>query len=98
LANLTIAKSLDYKLPICILGKTFKPNTNITTGSCSILLKNLIIEKGYEVEMYDPNIDGSTYILEKRIYFIGTKHDIFKEYVFPPGSYVIDPHRYIEKQ
>ena len=34
---------------INILGKTFKPETNLLLGSPSILLKNLIEEKKYKV-------------------------------------------------
>ena len=30
-----------------ILGKSFKPETNITTGSPSILLKNILEERGH---------------------------------------------------
>ena len=44
---------------IKILGKSFKPETNITTGSPSILLKNILEERGHQVEMFDPYIDDS---------------------------------------
>ena len=41
-----------------ILGKSFKPDTNITVGSPAILLlKNLLQERGHDVEMYDPCVD-----------------------------------------
>ena len=35
-------------------------------------------------------------ILKKGIYFIGTKHSIYKDLVFPKGSIIIDPFRYIK--
>lgn len=35
---------------------------------------------------------------EPRIFFIGTKHEVFKNYIFPAGSIVIDPFRYIPEQ
>ena len=35
---------------------------------------------------------------EPRIFFIGTKHEQFKNYMFPAGSIVIDPFRYIPDQ
>ena len=44
-------------LPITILGKSFKPQTNITTGSPSILLFNILRERGLSATMYDPYID-----------------------------------------
>ena len=43
LVNLVINNSKDRQ--INLLGKTFKPETNLILGSPSILLKNLIEEK-----------------------------------------------------
>ena len=57
LANLIIETHEKNNLPICILGTAFKPNTNIETGSPAILLKNILINKGYNVETYDPNME-----------------------------------------
>ena len=38
---------------INILGKSFKPETNIITGSPSILLKNILEERGHGVFMWN---------------------------------------------
>lgn len=35
---------------------------------------------------------------EPRIFFIGTKHEVFKNYIFPESSIVIDPFRYMPDQ
>ena len=43
--------------PIMILGKSFKPESNIEVGSPSILLKNILEERGHTVAMWDPYID-----------------------------------------
>jgi len=95
LADLIIQKSKG--LPIVILGKTFKKETNLTVGSPSILLKNLLDEKGIESIIFDPIVDSTNPpIDEKSLFFIGTNHGIFKEYKFPKGSVVIDPWRYLE--
>jgi UDPglucose 6-dehydrogenase len=84
-------------LPIVILGKTFKKETNLTVGSPSILLKNILDEKGISSTIFDPlTDDGIPPISEKSLFFIGTNHSVFKEYKFPEGSVVIDPWRYIE--
>jgi hypothetical protein len=50
--------------------------------------------------LYDPYVDvGEVCDLTKpRVYFIGTRHEVFKTYEFPKGSVVIDPNRYIEGQ
>jgi UDPglucose 6-dehydrogenase len=96
LADLIIEKSKD--LPVIILGKTFKKETNLTVGSPSILLKNLLDEKGIESVIFDPMTDaGNPPISEKAVYFIGTNHGVFNDYHFPKGSVVIDPWRYIRE-
>ena len=55
LANLVIDNSKNRQ--INILGKTFKPETNLLLGSPSILLKNLIEEKKHKVYAWDPYVD-----------------------------------------
>jgi len=99
LADLTIQESREAELPIVILGKCFKKETNLTVGSPSILMKNIIEEKGYSVKMYDPLVDKTPPPLNnKSVFFIGTNHDAFLDYIYPEGSIVIDPWRYIKDQ
>ena len=102
LANLIEETSFKYKgcydgYPIKILGKSFKPETNITTGSPSILLKNILRERKYEVEIWDPYVDDgeNDSKQEAMIYFIGTKHPDFTSYEYNKDSIIIDPWRYI---
>jgi UDP-N-acetyl-D-mannosaminuronate dehydrogenase len=87
---------------VFILGKSFKPETNLLEGSPSILLANLIEEYQYaEVHFIDPHVDGTSLEprkMGKALYFVGTKHECFKGYTFEEGSVVIDPFRYIEDQ
>jgi UDPglucose 6-dehydrogenase len=88
----------QYRQPedeVYILGKSFKPETNIQVGSPSILLKNILVERGHEVTMYDPWVDETAPKFAKGVYFIGTKHPEFGEFDFPQGSVVLDPWRYI---
>jgi len=85
-------------LPLTILGKCFKKETNLTVGSPSILLKNLLLERGKQVEMYDPWVDDYEIELTKQCYFIGTNHDKFLDYKFPAGSVVLDPWGMIKDQ
>jgi len=87
-------------LPINILGKSFKPQTNITTGSPSILLNNILEERGHAVFMWDPYVDGpfpTEYgeFDEPQCYFIGTKHDDFVNFPYEKDSIIIDPWRFI---
>lgn len=96
----------DFPLPVIILGKAFKEQTNLVVGSPSVLLKNILNERGIDVDMYDPWIDNA---LDKEMnpffgmgmiacYFIGTHHKEFLKYKFPKGSVVIDPWRYMPDQ
>lgn len=96
LANLIMENKEN--LDVIILGKCFKKETNLTTGSPSILLKNILEESGQEVIMYDPWVDNYTLKLTKALYFIGTNHDMFLNYEFPEGSIVIDPWRMLKQQ
>ena len=93
---------------INILGKSFKPETNIVTGSASILLKNILEERGHGVFIWDPYVDepwekikemydDSENEIHSQLYFIGTKHPDFTSFPFEEGSIIIDPWRYIPK-
>jgi len=94
-------------LPINILGKSFKPETNVTTGSPSVLLKNILEERGHPVFIWDPYIDEPWKEIkrmyddsetESQLYFIGTKHPDFTSFPYEKGSVIIDPWRYIPEQ
>lgn len=95
----------DLKLPVVILGKAFKEQTNLEVGSPSILLKNILEERGISCEMYDPWVDNAPDKTvnpyangEPKLFFIGTRHAVFKDYKFPVGSVVLDPWRMIPDQ
>jgi len=92
-------------MPVVILGKAFKEQTNLEVGSPSILLKNILAERGVNADMYDPWIDPcddktvNPYASgEPKCFFIGTHHAVFAGYKFPVGSIVIDPWRMIKDQ
>lgn len=95
----SIIKKFD--LPRVILGKAYKPETNLTVGSPSILLKNILDEQKINVKIYDPHVDLNAQDLFKEItskphlYFIGTKHSDFVNFPYVKGSVIIDPFRYI---
>jgi UDPglucose 6-dehydrogenase len=97
LAKIIIENKEKYNLPVVILGYAFKPETNLIDGSTAILLKNQLNSLNIDVEMYDPFIDKNNLYLDKKIYFIGCKHNIFTTYIFSNDSVIIDPHRYLNK-
>ena len=99
LANLIGEQRLkgDY-FDINIFGTSFKEETNIEDGSPAILLINILKERGLDVTIYDPFVEGRNTPPKSKlpgIYFISTKHEIFNDYNYPNGSVVIDPWRYI---
>ena len=97
LAELMLQYSAEYNLPLAILGYSFKAESNITVGSPAVLLKNVLEERGQSVMMFDPLVDETLQMSWERpmVFLIGTKHKAFTSYVFPPGSIVLDPWRYI---
>lgn len=86
---------LEHPGPYYILGKTFKENTNLTLGSASILLSNILKEKNITFVSWDPHVDSDKPEFEKGTYFVATKHDEFKDFDFPNESVVIDVWRYL---
>lgn len=93
-ADIAAQTAQEHELPLVILGRSFKPETNIETGSPSILVSNILKEKGVTHQHYE-DLDG---IPQKAVYFIGTRHQRYKDIKFPRGSVCLDPFRYIEDQ
>lgn len=90
LADSLMNVAVNEGLPIIILGRSFKPETNIETGSPALLVSSLIDIPHKHVEDLQKLPIG--------IYLIGTKHARYADYQFPEGSLVIDPFRYIADQ
>lgn len=89
------------ELSVVILGKAFKPETNLIDGSSAILVGNILKEWNIEVIYADDNV--RTAVTEwmatrsRGIYLIGCRHDRYATIVFPKGSVIIDPHRFVQR-
>lgn len=83
---------------VVILGRSFKPETNILIGSPALLLESILQERGLPVTSWDPHVETGTQAPSGRpfCYFVGTKHPEFRTWPFERGSVVLDPFRYIE--
>jgi UDPglucose 6-dehydrogenase len=79
-----------HQLPLVVLGKSFKPETNIETGSPAVLLSNILTEYG---QVHEHAEDFET--TGPAVFIIGTQHERYVSYDFPAGSVVLDPFRYI---
>jgi UDPglucose 6-dehydrogenase len=83
--------------PIVVLGKAFKPESTIETGSPALLLIALLRECGAEVTAWDPHIDAQEEAprASPACYVVATMHRAFEDFPFPRGSLVIDPWRFV---
>lgn len=90
----------QYGNEVCILGRSFKAETNLTIGSPAILLENILKERGVKVHSFDPQICAlpTSEAQNCSLFFVATNHDYFVHVKFPNGSIVIDPWRYIPQQ
>lgn len=86
-------------LPVTLLGKAYKPNVSLVSGSAGLLLAHQLAFRDLPVSHYDPHVDAPAQVPpEPYVYVITTKHDVFPSYQFPAGSVVIDPHGYMPDQ
>lgn len=92
LAGEWIVAAYKSKLPLVIAGTEFKPETLLTDGSPALLVKAMA-ESSRE-KVYTLNGHPS----EPAAYFIGCKHAAYANTIWPKGSVIIDPFRYIPDQ
>lgn len=97
LADLLIARGANG-LPIGILGTAYKPGSHITTGSAALLVKVLVENRGYPVDVWDPHVHNDIRPKDPHVFLMGCKHLEFPEWELPEGSVVIDPFRYMPDQ
>jgi UDPglucose 6-dehydrogenase len=84
-----------------IYGRAFKAGTNLTIGSAATLLGNILVERGWDVRMYDPHIDDGPCPFDwPGVYFIATNHAEFAQpsWSYPADSVVLDPWRFIPER
>jgi UDP-glucose 6-dehydrogenase len=97
LADTIIEVSKKMNMPVCLLGKAFKPNTGITTGSSAVLLSAILEERGVFHTIHDPLLTNTHPLPSTpHVFFVSCAHNVFHTYVLPDGSVCIDPHRLYE--
>jgi UDPglucose 6-dehydrogenase len=89
-------EAAQFQLPMVLLGRSFKPETNIETGSPALLMANFL-KNTWEDEFVHVEdwVIAELGDLPVAVYFIGTKNDRYIKYPFPAGSIVLDPFGYI---
>jgi len=83
------------KLPIVLLGKAFKPETKIKTGSPAMLVANILKANDRDfVHLDHVESPYEIYVDEPAVFAILTKHECYKNMAVSNGSIVIDPFGY----
>lgn len=91
-AHQIITQSKATGLPICILGWSYKPETNLTVGSPAKLLGSILDEMKTPYEVYDPYVfPDSKFPNYPCVYFVATEHKEFTELKLGSVDVVIDP-------
>lgn len=85
-AELIATAADETGLPITLLGRAFKPETDIETGSAAILVGEFLHRAGCDFLHVN-----DLHCLHSAVYFIGTNNERYRSYEFPPGSVVLDP-------
>lgn len=91
-ADLIKENYLKTKLPICLLGWAYKPDTSLAIGSPARLLGSFLNKELIEYKVFDPYVFPETSLPKiPSLFFVSTNHAIFLSLELPPGSIVIDP-------
>ncbi len=98
LANLVKFKRDEHNLPVVILGKRFKWNSNLTDYSPSLLLSDILHAKGVSHTIYDPLLDGEKSFKDPTLFVVTLTDETFQDFPFPKGSVVIDVWRFLKEK
>jgi UDPglucose 6-dehydrogenase len=103
IAQIVLESVRSTSLRVVMLGKAYKPGSNLSNGSPALLVAHYLEQSGQSVLHYDAHVDdieGSPDIKwsEPAIFVIGTKHSEYSQFIFSKGSIVIDPFGYIPDQ
>lgn len=80
------------RLPILIMGTSYKSNVELTDGSPALLLASALDERGITFQHSDADVGR----VDPHVFFVATQHDVYRYVAYPPGSVVIDPFGYVE--
>lgn len=94
------------RLQIVLLGKSYKPQIDMTDGSPALLLADIFRENDTSFFHCDEYVDTAPETewceqftgADPYVFFIATRHDEYANYPFPAGSVVIDPFGFIQQR
>lgn len=80
------------RLPIVIMGRSYKPNVDLTDGSPALLLAHALEDRDVKFTHTDADVGR----VDPHVFFVATQHDEYRDVAYPSGSVVIDPFGYVE--
>lgn len=83
--------------PYMILGTAYKPNIDLSDGSCSLLVKDFLDSRGLMVYKYDVYGDKDPIPQVKTVYLLGCPAKEYYEWPFKEGDVVIDPWNFFQQ-
>lgn len=98
LADVVLGQSMRRPgMPVVVLGKAYKPETDLTAGSPAFLLVHQLREQGVTIdEWWDPYVDGGSGPFDRpAVFVIMTAHEAFADAAYPRGSVIVDPFRHV---
>lgn len=102
LADLAVHWARLTRMPVAVVGRAYKPGTDLTMGSPAALLHHMLLAEHADITVAgndDVHVNGiSPEGSDPRVFVIGTKHEEHKTIRWPSGSVVIDPFGYLEPQ
>lgn len=94
IAEVGVKTAQENGQTLVVLGRSFKPETNIETGSAAVLLANIIQSEHGQPVLHVEDIE----LKNACTVIIGTAHERYRDYKFPTGSTVVDPFGVIKDQ
>jgi UDPglucose 6-dehydrogenase len=92
IASIIADEAHRANLPTILLGKAYKPESNIVTGSAATLLVACLRHLGMRPISWDPHIDSSPPPDDHpAVFVVATDHRSFRLFRYPEGSTIVDP-------
>jgi UDPglucose 6-dehydrogenase len=85
------------KLPICMLGVAYKPNSPLETGSPAKLVGYYLEKSEHKILQFDPWVRPDSKLPNSpHLFVLGVRHELFKNIELPKNSVVFDPWGFYE--
>jgi UDPglucose 6-dehydrogenase len=84
---------VNYGLPVCILGQSYKPNVPNRDGSYALLVGHYVRELGGVLHYHDPLNNIELPLVDPVTYLISYHHGWLADYNYIPNSIIVDPWR-----